>query len=96
MIQALKLDATLCSLGIPDSFDFPPVMLTMGRRRLASSGAAGTRDTHEMLAFCSKHQIVADVEVIAMSQINEAFERLAKGDVRYRFVIDMLKDDPAS
>ena len=51
MIQALKLDATLCSLGIPDSFDFLPLMLTMGRRRLASSGAAGTRDTHAMLAF---------------------------------------------
>jgi len=66
MIQALKLDATLCSLGIPDSFDFAPVMPTMGRRRLASSGAAGTRDTHEMLAFCREHGIVADVEVIGI------------------------------
>lgn len=89
MIQALKLDATLCSLGIPDSFDFAPMMLAMGRRRLASSGAAGTRDTHEMLAFCREHHIVADVEVIAMSQINEALARLEKGDVHYRFVIDM-------
>ncbi|TWI65412.1 putative zinc-type alcohol dehydrogenase-like protein [Pseudoduganella lurida] len=89
MIQALKLDATLCSLGIPDRFDFAPLMLTMGRRRLASSGAAGTADTHDMLAFCSAHGIVADVEVIAMDQINKAFGRLARGDVRYRFVIDM-------
>ena len=91
MIQALKLDATLCSLGIPDSFDFLPLMLTMGRRRLASSGAAGTRDTHAMLAFCHEHDIVADVEVIAMADINDAFARLEKGDVRYRFVIDMQK-----
>lgn len=91
MIQALKLDATLCSLGIPDNFDFSPVMLTMGRRRLASSGAAGTADTHAMLAFCAAHHIVADVEVIAMEDINAAFARLARGDVRYRFVIDMQK-----
>jgi len=91
MIQALKLDATLCSLGIPESFDVAPIMLAMGRRRLASSGAAGTGDTHEMLAFCREHHIVADVEVIAMSQINAAFARLEKGDVRYRFVIDMQK-----
>lgn len=91
MIQALKLDATLCSLGIPDSFDFLPVMLTMGRRRLASSGAAGTADTHAMLAFCADNNIVADVEVIAMEDINDAFARLGKGDVRYRFVIDMQK-----
>jgi uncharacterized zinc-type alcohol dehydrogenase-like protein len=91
MLAALKLDGTLCSLGIPDSFDFLPLMLTLGRRRLASSGAAGTRDTHEMLAFCQEHGIVADIEVIAMADINAAFARLAKGDVHYRFVIDMHK-----
>lgn len=93
MINALKLDATLCSLGIPEKFDFAPVMLTLGRRRLASSGAAGTRDTHEMLAFCRDHGIVADVEVIGMRNINDAFVRLEKGDVSYRFVIDMKKTD---
>jgi uncharacterized zinc-type alcohol dehydrogenase-like protein len=92
MIAALKLDATLCSLGIPDTFDFSPLMLTLGRRRLASSGAAGTKDTHAMLAFCAEHGIVADVEVIAMDQINEAFARLERGDVHYRFVIDMQKN----
>jgi uncharacterized zinc-type alcohol dehydrogenase-like protein len=92
MLQALKLDATLCSLGIPDSFDFAPVMLTLGRRRLASSGAAGTGDTHEMLAFCAAHGIVADIELIAMDEINAAFARLERGDVHYRFVIDMQKN----
>lgn len=91
MIAALKLDATLCSLGIPDSFDVAPIMLTMGRRRLASSGAAGTADTHEMLAFCSEHGIVADIELIAMDEINDAYVRLEQGDVYYRFVIDMGK-----
>ncbi|WP_409077929.1 NAD(P)-dependent alcohol dehydrogenase [Pseudomonas sp. N3-W] len=88
---ALKLDATLCSLGIPDQFDFSPMLLAMGRRSIASSGAAGTLDTREMLAFCAEHNIVADVEVIAMSQINEAFDRVEKGDVHYRFVVDLQK-----
>lgn len=90
-ILALKLDATLCSLGIPESFDITPVMLTMGRRRLASSGSGGTCDTQEMLDFCREHNIVSNVETIEPSAdaINKAFDRLQKGDVRYRFVIDM-------
>ncbi len=88
-IQALKLDGTLCSLGIPDSFDLVPMMLTLGRRRLASSGAGGTREVGEMLAFCAQHAITADVEVIAPNEINTAFDRLARNDVKYRFVIDM-------
>lgn len=88
-LLALKLDATLCSLGIPDQFNFSPMLLAMGRRSIASSGSGGTRDTREMLAFCAEHNIVADVEVIGMSEINQAFERLEKGDVHYRFVVDM-------
>ena len=88
-IQALKLDGTLCSLGIPDSFDVMPMMLTLGRRRLASSGAGGTREVGEMLAFCAQHGITADVEVIAPSEINAAFDRVGRNDVKYRFVIDM-------
>ncbi|QNH13598.1 NAD(P)-dependent alcohol dehydrogenase [Xanthomonas sp. SI] len=91
MLQALTLDGTLCALGLPDHLEFRPVMLAMGRRRIASSGTGGTADTHEMLAFCQQHGIVADVEVIAMEQINEAFARLQKGDVHYRFVIDMAR-----
>lgn len=90
-ILALKLDATLCSLGIPESFDITPVTLAMGRRRLASSGSGGTYDTQAMLDFCREHNIVSDVEIFEPSAeaINNAFERLEKGDVRYRFVIDM-------
>ena len=88
-LLALRLDGTLCSLGIPDSLDFRPVMLTMGRRNLSSSGSGGTRETREMLEFCRQHNIAADIEVVAPTAINEAFERLKKGDVHYRFVIDM-------
>ena len=91
-IRALKLDGTLCSLGIPERFDLSPVMLTMGRRSLASSGAGGTRDVGEMLAFCAQHGITADVEVIGTGGINDAFARLARNDVKYRFVIDMARD----
>ncbi|HEU0164910.1 MAG TPA: NAD(P)-dependent alcohol dehydrogenase [Thermomicrobiales bacterium] len=90
-LRALKLDATLCSLGIPDHFEFSPVLLAMGRRSIASSGAGGTRETKEMLEFCREHHIGADVEVIAPNEINAAFARLERGDVHYRFVIDMQR-----
>ena len=88
-LRALRLDGTLCSLGIPDSLDFRPVSLTLARRNLSSSGSGGTRETREMLEFCSQHNIVADIKVVAPTAINEAFERLEKGDVHHRFVIDM-------
>jgi uncharacterized zinc-type alcohol dehydrogenase-like protein len=63
--------------------------LIFGRRRLAGSLIGGLRETQEMLDFCAEHGITADVEVIPIQKINEAFDRLAKGDVKYRFVIDM-------
>lgn len=88
-LRALKLDGTLCCLGIPANMDFSPVLLTMGRRRLASSGVGGTQETQEMLDFCSKNNIAADVEIIAAADIDEGFKRLERGDVRYRLVIDM-------
>ncbi|MBW4689347.1 MAG: NAD(P)-dependent alcohol dehydrogenase [Komarekiella atlantica HA4396-MV6] len=88
-LRSLKLDGTLCCLGIPKSMDFSPFLLTTGRRRIASSGVGGTLETQEMLDFCGRHNIVADVEVIAAADINEGFERLERGEVRYRLVIDM-------
>ena len=88
-LRSLKLDGTLCCLGIPADLDFSPVLLTMGRRRLASSGVGGTLETQEMLDFCSKHNLSADVEIISAADINDGFERLDRGDVRYRLVIDM-------
>jgi uncharacterized zinc-type alcohol dehydrogenase-like protein len=89
VINALKPDATLCSLGIPSHFDFNPMLLAMGRRRLSSSGTGGTIETREMLEFCRDHAIAADIELVAPAAINEALARLEKGDVRYRFVLDM-------
>nr|WP_052172324.1 NAD(P)-dependent alcohol dehydrogenase [Xanthomonas maliensis] len=89
ILMALNLDGTLCSLGLPDQLDFRPVLLAMGRRKITSSGTGGTADTHAMLAFCQQHGIVAEVEVIRMQDINEAFARLERNDVHYRFVVDM-------
>jgi alcohol dehydrogenase (NADP+) len=89
-LKLLRLDGTVTLVGAPErplsvgAFD-----LLLPRRRLAGSGIGGIAETQEMLDFCAKHEIVSDVEVIPMQQINQAFDRMLKGDVRYRFVIDM-------
>jgi uncharacterized zinc-type alcohol dehydrogenase-like protein len=61
----------------------------MQRRSLAGSLIGGIRETQEMLDFCAEHNITSDVEIISMNQVNEAYERVLKSDVKYRFVIDM-------
>ncbi|MGC4007442.1 MAG: hypothetical protein QM811_31690 [Pirellulales bacterium] len=61
----------------------------MGRRSVSGSNIGGLPETQEMLDFCGKHNITADVEVIPMQKVNEAYERLLKADVKYRFAIDM-------
>jgi uncharacterized zinc-type alcohol dehydrogenase-like protein len=61
----------------------------MPRRSFAGSGIGGIAETQEMLDFCAEHKIVSDIETIPIQQINEAYERTLRGDVRYRFVIDM-------
>jgi uncharacterized zinc-type alcohol dehydrogenase-like protein len=63
--------------------------LIVGRRSVSGSPIGGLAETQEMLNFCGEHNITSDVEVIAMQQINEAYERLLKSDVKYRFSIDM-------
>lgn len=90
-VQALALDGTLCSVGLPDRFEVAPYALATGRRSLAGSGSGGTRETREMLQFCADHNITADVEVVGPAQINTALDRLARNDVAYRFVIDMAR-----
>jgi uncharacterized zinc-type alcohol dehydrogenase-like protein len=77
-------------LGVPS--DAPQVhafSLIAGRRSLAGSLIGGIKETQEMLDFCGKHNITSDIELIPMDKINEAYERVIKADVRYRFVIDM-------
>jgi uncharacterized zinc-type alcohol dehydrogenase-like protein len=61
----------------------------LGRRRVAGSAIAGIAQTQEMLEFCARMNVLPDVEMIRIDQINEAFERLERSDVHYRFVIDM-------
>ncbi|EPX61426.1 Alcohol dehydrogenase [Cystobacter fuscus DSM 2262] len=86
----LKVDGTMVLVGLPEA----PVPLAAGplvfrRRRLAGSLIGGIRETQEMLDFCGKHNVAADIEVIPVQKINEAYERMIKSDVRYRFVIDI-------
>ncbi len=63
--------------------------MIMGRKSVAGSLIGGIAETQEMLDFCGKHNIVSEIELIKMDEINEAYERMLKSDVRYRFVIDM-------
>ena len=90
-LNALKRDGTMALVGAPDHPHPSPGVfnLILKRRSLAGSLIGGIRETQEMLDFCAKHGIVADIEMIRMDQINEAYERMLKGDVKYRFVIDM-------
>ncbi len=89
-IALLKRDGTLTLVGAPPT---PSPILGFGllfrRRQLAGSIIGGIRETQEMLDFCAEHGITSDIELIRMEQVNEAFERLLKSDVKYRFVIDM-------
>ncbi len=86
----LQLDATMTLVGAPDEpMRIGVFPLLFGRRRLAGSVIGGIRETQEMLDFCGAHGIVADVEVIPMAKINEAYERMLRSDVKYRFSIDM-------
>ena len=75
-------------LGVPESTMLAAPALIMKRRKLAGSLIGGMRETQEMLDFCAEHGVASDVEVISIAKINEAYDRMLKGDVRYRFVID--------
>jgi len=85
----LKLNGTMVIVGLPNPQTVAAFPLVGKRRSIAGSMVGGIPETQEMLAFCAKHNIAADVEVIQMDQINDAFERMMKSDVRYRFVIDL-------
>jgi uncharacterized zinc-type alcohol dehydrogenase-like protein len=90
LMALLKLDATLVMVGAPPSPQAVTVFsLLMPRRQLAGSLIGGIAETQEMLDFCGEHNIACDIELIRMDQINEAYERMLKSDVKYRFVIDM-------
>jgi uncharacterized zinc-type alcohol dehydrogenase-like protein len=89
-LSMLKLDGTLVMVGLPEKpVALPSMAICVPRRSIAGSGIGGVPETQEMLDYCAEHNIVSDVEVIPIQQINEAFERVLKSDVKYRFVIDM-------
>jgi len=90
-LALLKRDCTMTLVGAPDRpHPSPDVFgLIFKRRRLGGSLIGGIRETQEMLDFCAEHGIVSDIEMIAMKDINTAYERILRSDVKYRFVIDM-------
>ena len=87
----LKLDGTMTLVGAPASPHPSPGVfnLIFKRRRLAGSLIGGIKETQEMLDFCAQHGIVSDIEMIRMDEIETAYERMLKSDVKYRFVVDM-------
>ncbi|WP_028298242.1 NAD(P)-dependent alcohol dehydrogenase [Olivibacter sitiensis] len=89
-LSLLNTNGVHICVGVPTvPTSFPPFSLLDGRKSLAGSGIGGIRETQEMLDFCAAHNIVSDIELIDVKNITEAYERMLKGDVRYRFVIDI-------
>ncbi len=89
-LNLLRTNGTMIVVGVPPSpSEVPAFNLIMKRRSIIGSLIGGIKETQEMLDYCADHNIVSDVEVIPMQQINEAYERMLKADVRYRFVIDL-------
>jgi len=89
-LNQLRVDGSLALVGAPENpLPVAAFSLIPYRRSFAGSMIGGIAETQEMLDFCGKHNIVSDIEMINIQQINDAYERLLKGDVKYRFVIDM-------
>lgn len=89
-LNLLRLDGNITLVGAPEKpLDVSAFSLIFGRRSLSGSLIGGIAETQEMLDFCGEHNITADVEVIPIQQVNEAYDRLLKSDVKYRFCIDM-------
>lgn len=89
-VQLLKVDGNITLVGAPEKpLPVAAFPLIFGRRSISGSPIGGLAETQEMLDFCGEHNITADVEVIALQDINEAYERMLKSDIKYRFSIDM-------
>jgi alcohol dehydrogenase (NADP+) len=90
-LALLKRDGALVLVGAPEHPHPSPTVfgLIFGRRSLAGSGIGGIKETQEMLDYCAEKNIVSDIELIPVQQVNAAYERMLKGDVKYRFVLDM-------
>ena len=90
-VSLLRRDGTMVMVGAPEHPHPSPSIFNFlfARRSIAGSGIGGIAETQEMLDFCAEKNIVSDIELISIQKINEAYERMLKGDVKYRFVIDM-------
>jgi uncharacterized zinc-type alcohol dehydrogenase-like protein len=89
-LNLLKVDGNMVLVGAPmEPLPVTSFSLLMGRRSFAGSNIGGIAETQEMLDFCAEHNITADIEIIGVNDVNDAYERLLKGDIKYRFVIDM-------
>jgi uncharacterized zinc-type alcohol dehydrogenase-like protein len=89
-LSLLKVDGSMVVVGVPEKPNaVASFSLILGRRSLAGSAIGGIAETQEMLDFCGKNNIISDIELIPIQKVNEAYERVLKSDVRYRFVIDM-------
>ncbi|XP_022946949.1 probable mannitol dehydrogenase [Cucurbita moschata] len=90
LLGLLKLNGKLVTVGLPNKpLELPVAAIVLGRKMVGGSNFGGLKETQEMLDFCGKHNITAEIELIRMDDINTAIERLEKSDVRYRFVIDI-------
>lgn len=94
-LNTLRRDGTMVLVGVPEPTPLAAGSLIFGRRRLTGSLIGGIRETQEMLDFCAAHGVASDVEVIPIQKINEAYERVVRSDVRYRFVIDISSLKPS-
>lgn len=88
-LSQLRLDGVLCLVGLPDQpLSVTPFSLLANRRSLAGSAIGGMKETQEMLDYCAEKNLVADIEMTTYDKLDEAYERVVKGDVKYRFVLD--------
>lgn len=89
-LNALKVDGSLVLVGLPNQpLEVGAFNIVNGRKSFSGSNIGGIAETQEVIDFCAEHHITAQIELIGVDQINEAFRRLEKNDVKYRFVIDM-------
>jgi uncharacterized zinc-type alcohol dehydrogenase-like protein len=96
-LTLLRRDGNLTQVGVAsEPLEVDVTNLIFGRRNFSGSLIGGLKETQEMLDFCGQHQITSDIELIPIQQVNEAYDRLVKGDVKYRFVIDMASLKPTA
>jgi uncharacterized zinc-type alcohol dehydrogenase-like protein len=89
-LALLKRDGTMCTVGLPeDPIAISAFSVGLGRKSFAGSSIGGIKETQEMLDFCSEHNIVSDIEMTSFDKLDEAWDRVIKGDVKYRFVLDL-------